>query len=119
MDGQSRVEFAANRSMLGRIFTVLDANQYTYLIWHVWVLPGFRGSGLLDLVRVTFECESCGGAVLKTDDHPTNDSVVCCKGCGWVYGTFRDLKRNAVQDVVSVALARATQRIHKRRGKFH
>ena len=74
---------------------------------------------MMDLVRVTFECEECGGSVLETDEKPTNDSVVRCKRCGWVYGTFRDLKRNAIDDALGFALATATQRIKKRSRKLY
>jgi predicted RNA-binding Zn-ribbon protein involved in translation (DUF1610 family) len=74
---------------------------------------------IMDLIRVTFECEDCGGTILQTDDKPTNDSPVCCKRCGWVYGTFRDLKRNAVDEALGFALATATQRIKKRSRKLY
>ena len=49
----------------------------------------------MDLVRVTFECESCGGTVLKTDDgwetwylHLNNDSLGTNDGAAGVAGAF-------------------------------
>ena len=73
----------------------------------------------MDLIRVTFQCEDCAGTILETDDNPTNDSVVRCKQCGWIYGTFRHLKRNAVNSALSGALATATQRIQERSRKLY
>lgn len=73
----------------------------------------------MELIRITFECENCTGTVLETDDKPTNDSIVRCKGCGWVYGTFRDLKRNAVDEALGFALTTAVERIKKRSREFN
>lgn len=68
---------------------------------------------MIDLVRVEFQCEVCGGTVLRVDDHPTNDTVVSCKQCGHVWGDFSRLKLEAVERALPSVLAQARQKLKK------
>jgi transcription elongation factor Elf1 len=63
-----------------------------------------------DHLSVTFECKECGGTILTVPDDATDDSPVSCKSCGFVFGSFGDVKAKAreaalehVQDTIKGA----------------
>ncbi|MFN3146199.1 MAG: hypothetical protein ACE368_13600 [Paracoccaceae bacterium] len=68
---------------------------------------------MTDLVRVTFECEECGGTVLSVEDDHTDASVVFCKACGRSHGSFGDLKKEAVGKALRFLLVHARQSVKK------
>ena len=57
-----------------------------------------------DLVRISFECEHCGGTVLTIEDDHTDDSIASCKACGRDIATFGDFKSKAIKEALNVIL---------------
>ena len=53
-----------------------------------------------DTIAVNLKCLKCGGVPFVEDDHPTNDSIVKCKACGHVFGTYREVKAKATEAAV-------------------
>jgi len=49
-----------------------------------------------DIVTAKLSCMNCGG-VAETVDHPTDDSIVRCKSCGQIFGTYSEVKIKAFQ----------------------
>ena len=70
-------------------------------------------SMVVDLVRVSFECEECGCGVLAVENEPTNDSWVTCKDCGWIFGRFKHLKFEAAQKASPGILTEVRERLEK------
>jgi uncharacterized Zn finger protein len=50
-----------------------------------------------DRIIVNLKCLKCGGAPFVSEDHPTDDSVVKCKSCGQVFGTYGQVKAQATE----------------------
>lgn len=56
-----------------------------------------------DNINITFKCENCGAdpATLVGPDNTTDDDIVKCKGCGFEFGRFGDVKTKARDAAVS------------------
>jgi uncharacterized Zn finger protein len=39
-------------------------------------------------ISATFSCANCGGTLETAEDNPTDDSIVKCKSCGQIIGTY-------------------------------
>ena len=51
-----------------------------------------------DQLTVTFECKNCGAnpATLELPDNHTDNDIAKCKGCGFEFGTYGDIKAKAM-----------------------
>jgi len=56
-----------------------------------------------DKITVNLKCLKCGGAPFTEDDSVTDDSIVKCKSCGRVFGTFANVKAKATMAAVGEA----------------
>lgn len=52
-----------------------------------------------DTVTVNLKCLKCGGIPMTEDDSVTDQSIVKCKSCGHVFGTYAEVKAKAVDTV--------------------
>jgi hypothetical protein len=57
-----------------------------------------------DRITVKLKCLKCGGVPFVEEDNPTDNSIVKCKSCGHVFGSYRDVKAKATE--VATAEAR-------------
>jgi DNA-directed RNA polymerase subunit RPC12/RpoP len=51
-------------------------------------------------VPVSFSCKECG-TKLSWEDDSVDSTVIACKQCGKVFGTYADLRHTAVEGVKS------------------
>ena len=45
-----------------------------------------------DHITINLSCLKCGGVPMSEDDVLTDDSIVKCKSCGEVFGTYAEVK---------------------------
>jgi len=53
---------------------------------------------LSDHINITFECQNCGAspASLELPDNFTDNDIAKCKGCGFEFGAYGKIKREAM-----------------------
>jgi hypothetical protein len=52
-----------------------------------------------DMISVNLKCLKCGGVPMTDDDSVTDSSIVKCKSCGQIFGTYAEVKAKAVDTV--------------------
>ncbi|WP_299649363.1 hypothetical protein [uncultured Tateyamaria sp.] len=52
-----------------------------------------------DQINITFECKNCGAkpATLELPDDHTDNDIAKCKGCGFEFGPYGEIKVKAME----------------------